>query len=187
MDRFRPVIAALALIGVLATQTPAARAEDKDDGASSRAPRVTVQIGELNVVLVSSDDQLYAFVDRIEDNAPAEDAAITVTRTGSRSPLEFTKASSGLFVAPYKRTTGLLQDVFTVSVESADGTGEQKATLVYEAAPVAAVRSTNGSFGRLLSIALVSGMIGSVATVLLMRRARRGHRADPPPPLVRVA
>ena len=180
LDRFRLMAVALTLIGALAFHAPGAFADGKDGGAG-RAPRATVRIGGVSAVLVASDEQLHVFLDRIADNAPAGDAAITVTRAGSRQPLVFTKVADGLFLAPYKRG-GHQQDVFKLALESADGTGEAQAILAYETDAVAPPRGTG--FAGLFAVASLSALIGAAATVFAMHRWRR--RTKPPVPLVKT-
>ncbi len=186
MDRLRPVLAAPGprgsllggLIGALLLSAAPALAGGDDDDASNRAPRAAMEMCDLGVVLVVADDRLQAYVDLIADNAPAIDAAITVTRAHSRSPLTMEKVADGLFTAPYKPARGVREDNLTVAVSSPAGRCEKKSTLVLEAASPAPVRGVG--FGRLLTIALVSGLIGSAVTVLLLqRRARRSGVAVP--------
>lgn len=166
------------LIGALLLSAAPALAAGDDDGASDRAPRTAMEMCDLGIVLVVADDRLQAYVDRIADNAPAIDAAITVTRAHSRSPLTMEKVADGLFTAPYKPARGVREDNLTVAVSSAAGRCETKTTLVLESASPAPVRGVG--VGRLLTIALVSGLIGSAVTVLLMqRRARRSGVAVP--------
>lgn len=177
-----PAIAAVALagslMGGLGFLAAPALADDGGDGASNRAPRTAMEMCDLGVVLVVADDSLQAYVDRIADNAPAEDAVITVTRAHSRSPLAMEKVADGLFTAPYKPGRGVRDDNLTVAVSTPAGKCEAKTKLVLESASPAPVRGVG--FGRLLTIALVSGLIGSAVTVLLMqRRARRSAVAIP--------
>lgn len=191
MRRFRHALGGLRhrwMVGllVLLTVGPAvALANGGEDAAPNRSPRVTVPIGGVTVVLVSNGDRLYAFVDRVEDNEPVEGAALTVSRTGSRSPVTLTEASSGLFVAPFKRG-GPVQDVFTVSLTSAHGSGERTVKLLYDDAPVAAARGGNRSFAGLLAIALVSGLIGAMGSMLALRWWIHRRRRAEAPPLVRA-
>ncbi len=194
MRRFQPVLSSfgagfgvgLGLLVLLLLAGPTgARADGGDEGAPNRSPRVTVPIGGVNVVLVANGEQLYAFVDRVEGNEPVEGAALTVTRAGSRTPVALTEASPGLFVAPLKRA-GLLQDVFSVSLTAPDGSGAATAKLLYDDVPVATAHAGGRSFGRLLSIALISGAIGAMGCLLTMRWWANRRRRAAAPPLVRM-
>src|SRR5205807_10505433 len=79
---FRPrgrLCAAFVLVGLLAAVPPSpVRADDGGDDGPQAAPRSVVKIGGVSVVLIAANDRLYAFVDRISDNAPAADAQLTV-------------------------------------------------------------------------------------------------------------
>lgn len=186
MRRFRLVPGWLGLLALLAAGPTAAVADGGDEAATNRSPRVTVPIGGATVVLVSNGNQLYAFVDRVEGNEPIDGAALTVLRAGGRSPVALREESPGLFVGPFKRGKQV-QDLFTVSLISPDGSGEGTAALIYDDAPVVAAPRSGGSFGRLLSIALVSGAIGAMGSVLAMRWWMNRRRRTEPPPLVRAA
>lgn len=175
--RLRPALAALGLTGALSL-TAAPVLAGGDDGAGGRAPRTAMEMCDVGVVLVVGDGRLHAYVDRVADNAPAEDAAITVTRAYSRSPMAMEKVAEGLFTAPYKPGRGVREDNLTVAVTTPAGRCETKTSLVLESASPPPARGIG--FGRLLTIVLVSGLIGSALTVLLMqRRARRSGVAVP--------
>lgn len=184
MRRFRLALGCFGLLTLLAAGPAGAVADDGEDAGANRSPRVTLPIGGATVVLVSNGSQLYAFVDRVEGNEPIDGAALTVTRAGGRSPVALSEESPGLFVGPFKRGK-LTQDLFTVSLASADGSGEGTATLVYDDAPIAAARG-GGGFGLLLSIALVSGAIGAMGSVLAMRWWMNRRRRAGAPPLARA-
>ncbi len=151
------------------------------DDAVQPSPRTAVEIGAASVVLVAANDKIYAFVDRLEDNAPVADSALSVDLAdGTR--LKLTRVSDGLFVAPFSRN-GRMQDAFLVSLVSQDGTGDATAEIAYgdvQAPEVPAFRldlRTNGA------IALVSGAIGAAlsASVMLLTlgRRRRGPVSAP--------
>ncbi len=165
------------LIGILLAGPTAAWA-DGDEASPTRSPRVTALIGGVNVVLVVNGDRLYAFVDRVDGNEPVEGAALTVQRNGKRAPVALTEAAPGLFIGPFKRSSQG-QDVFTLSLKSASGGGEQTATLVYEES--AAAKSGGSGVGRALTIALLSGLIGAGGSVLATRWWNRRKRGDAPP------
>lgn len=164
---------------------PAAAMADGDEASPARSPRVTVHINDVTVVLVVNGDRLYAFVDRVDGNEPLEGATLTILRNGKRAPMALTEQAPGLFIGPFKRS-GQSQDVFTLSLKAVDGGGEQTATLTYEDADAA--KSTGSGPGRVLLIALLSGLVGVGGGVLAMRWwNRRKRRAAPPTPPVHAA
>jgi hypothetical protein len=170
--RWRLGAAFLILCG-LATASPGpVRADDGDGSGPKPAPRAAVTIGGISVVLIAANDRLYAFVDRIADNAPADDASITVASANAAAQLDMQAATAGLFVAPFVRT-GHLRDVLTVGVRSADGSGQGTAALVYDDAP-SPVAGRAGS-GLEVFIALVAGALGaaSALAVVWYRQSRR--------------
>ncbi len=183
MSPVQPALARFAVLWLLIGGLflgPAAALADGDEDSPVRSPRVTVHINDADVVLVVNGDRLYAFVDRVEDNEPLEGATLTVLRSGKRAPVALTEQAPGLFIGPFKRS-GQSQDVFTLSLKTADGGGEQTATLVYEDA--AAAKSTGSGPGRVLVIALLSGLVGAGGGLLAMRWwSRRKRRAATPPP-----
>jgi hypothetical protein len=165
--------AAFALIAVLAAIPPGpVRADDGGDDAPKAAPRSVIKIGGVSVVLIATNDRLYAFVDRLSDNAPASDARVTVSRAAaSAAKLDMKRATGGLFVAPFDRT-GHLRDSFTVAVRSAAGTGQETAELVYSDVPVPAAKVTSGLEA---IIALVAGALGAALALAIVwfRQSRR--------------
>lgn len=168
--------AALAFIGLLAAVPPGpvrAAAAGDDTSGPKAAPRAVVTIGGVSVVLIAANDRLYAFLDRISDNAPAADARLTVSpaAAAAAAKLDMRRATSGLFVAPFVRT-GHLRDAFTVSVRSAAGTGQQTAELVYNDLPRATEKATSGLEA---FIALVAGALGAAMALAIVwfRQSRR--------------
>lgn len=182
MRPFQPALARFAVLWLLIGGLflgPAAALADGDEDSPVRSPRVTVHINDTDVVLVANGDRLYAFVDRVDGNEPLEGATLTVLRSGKRAPVALTEQAPGLFIGPFKRS-GQSQDVFTLSLKTVDGGGEQTATLVYEDA---AAKSTGSGPGRVLVIALLSGLVGAGGGLLAMRWwSRRKPRAATPPP-----
>jgi len=182
MRPFQPALARFAVLWLLIGGLflgPAAALADGDEDSPVRSPRVTVHINDADVVLVVNGDRLYAFVDRVDGNEPLEGATLTVLRSGKRAPVALTEQAPGLFIGPFKRS-GQSQDVFTLSLKTADGGGEQTATLVYEDV---AAKSTGSGPGRVLVIALLSGLVGAGGGLLAMRWwSRRKRRAATPPP-----
>ena len=49
-----------------------------DEVTVGPSPRTTIEIGGASVVLVAANDQIYAFVDRLEDNAPIIDFILSI-------------------------------------------------------------------------------------------------------------
>jgi hypothetical protein len=164
--------AMLLVCGLAAAPPTPVRADAGDDSGPRAAPRAVVKIGGVSVVLIAANDRLYAFVDRIADNAPAADASITVASANVAARLDMQAATAGLFVAPFVRT-GHLRDVFTVGVRAAAGSGQGTAELVYDDLP----RPEEGPAGSGLEafIALVAGALGaaSALAVVWYRQPRR--------------
>lgn len=164
----------LAVSGVaccLAVSAPSmARA---DDDAPKPAPRTAITIGGASVVLVAANDKLYAFVDRIEDNSPLEDGELSIdTAEGGsiamrRAPITMNKATAGLFVGPLDRR-GHMQDAFMVSLRSSEGSGEEPAEIIYNDIPDTPAINAAVSPASKVAVAVVSGGIGAIATVLVM-------------------
>jgi len=151
-----------------------------DDEAPKPAPRTTLQIGGVTIVLIAASDHLYAFVDRAEDNAPVRKAELSIDSVDGTS-LDVKQASEGLYVAPFNRT-GHMHDAFMVSLESPEGTGDAQAEIAYDDLP-----DTTGSDGRpslasKLAIALVSGGIGAIASALFLLW-RGGRKLTAPRPV----
>ena len=167
MGRLRAILATLGLMGVGFLATPVL-ADDGGDGAPNRAPRSAMEMCDLGVVLVVADDSLQAYVDRVADNAPAEDAVITVTRAHSRSPLAMEKVADGLFTAPYKPGHGVREDNLTVAVSTAAGKCEAKTKLVLESA--SPTPGGGGGFGGLLTRGVFSALLGGAVSFGLRLR-----------------
>jgi hypothetical protein len=150
-----------------------------DDEAPKPAPRTTLQIGGVSIVLIAASDHLYAFVDRTEDNAPVRKAELGID-TADGTSLDVKQASEGLYVAPFNRA-GHIHDAFMVSLESAEATGDAKAEIAYDDLPGTAGTDGRPSLASKLSIALVSGGIGAIgAALFLLWRAGRKLTAPRP-------
>jgi hypothetical protein len=170
------------MVLALLLAVPTARAGDSDK--PSPAPRTAVQVGGVAVVLISANDKLYAFVDRIEDNAPAGDAEISVDLADGSS-VAMTRASNGLFIAPFKRA-GRMQDAFMVSVKSKDGAGAVPAEIGYGDLVVASASPSHSELRGRLAIAVVAGAIGAVSAVgatMWLRGRRRAETPAQPAPI----
>ena len=155
---------ALAIGATALTATPAWA---DDDDAVKPAPRTAVEIDGASVVLIAANNQLYAFVDRIDDNAPVADAELTVDLADGTS-LALTKAAGGMFVAPFNRT-GHMHDAFMVSLHSKQSNGDVPAEIGYDDVPDAAASPVTAPIRTKLSISVVSAMIGAFGAALAMR------------------
>jgi len=152
-----------------------------DDDIVKPMPRATVTIGGASVVLIAAPDKLYAFVDRIEDNAPVEDAELAIdTSEGSsitmtRAPITMSEATAGLFVGPLNRK-GHMQDAFMVTLRSSVGDGQQPTEIIYTdvVPPITMLPLSN--VGSKIAVALVSAGIGAVTTAMLMLWLRSGRK-----------
>jgi hypothetical protein len=145
-----------------------------DDEAPKPAPRTTLQIGGASIVLIAANDHLYAFVDRVEDNAPVRDAELSID-SADGTALAVTRASEGLFAAPFNRA-GHMHDAFMVSLRSPDATGDAPAEIAYDDLPEATASDVRPTIASKLSIALVSGGIGAIGAALFMLWLRGGRK-----------
>ena len=182
---------------LVAMATPA-RADD--DEPLRPAPRTAITIGGASVVLVAPMDKLvtskdklmaamglappkgklYVFVDRLDNNAPVEDAKIQIdTADGDtidmhRAPLTMNKATAGLFVGTLNRA-GRQQDAFMVTLESSVGSGQQEAEITYtDVIPPPGMAMINQR--RDIAIAAVSASLGIITTVVFMLWLRASNR-----------
>jgi hypothetical protein len=152
-----------------------------DDDAPRPAPRTAITIGGASVVLVAAKDKIYAFVDRIEDNAPIADAQLELdTAEGTsinmhRAPITMNKATAGLFVGPFNRA-GHQQDAFMVTLRSSAGDGQEPAEITYTDIPDRNAVPAPQNVEAKLAMVAVSGSIGAVAAVMLMLWLRGGRR-----------
>jgi hypothetical protein len=150
-----------------------------DDDAPKPAPRTAIHIGGASIVLIAANDHLYAFVDRTADNAPLNNAELDIDSADGPS-LDISKASEGLFVAPFNRA-GHMHDAFMVSLRSPEATGEAPAEIAYDDLPDNAAGDASSGLASKIYIALVAGGIGAIATALFMfwltgRRKRTAAR-----------
>jgi hypothetical protein len=174
----RLVAVSLVVAGVYGLLLAPARADD--DGPPKPAPRTAIVIGGATVVLVSADNKLYAFVDRVEDNAPVTDAELSIDTsegasiTMNKVPITMNKATAGMFIGELNRK-GHAQDAFMVSLQSAAGTGDAPAEIAYNDVPDAVTAPAPPGIGEKIAMVLVSGSIGTLGAVLfvLWRGGRR--------------
>jgi hypothetical protein len=172
--RCRAILSMACLLAcALAGITPRhARADDAE--AVKPAPRTAIAIGGASVVLVAANGNLYAFVDRIADNAPVPDAELAINAAGGGT-IKPTRAMDGLFVAPFDRA-GHMHDAFMVTLRSAVASGDAPAEIAYDDLPDAGPAEDAARFGPRLAIALASASIGAIASALVMLRLRVRRR-----------
>jgi hypothetical protein len=177
-----PLARALTIVGLAAWLTVgAAGVARADDSGPSPMPRTAITIGGASVVLIATTDKLYAFVDRLDINAPVEDAQLQVdTADGgavamNRVPLTMNKATAGMFVGPLDRK-GHMQDAFMVTLHSSVANGQAPAEIAYTDAVPQASGTPTTSGAQELGVVLVSGAIGAVGAMVLMLWLRSGRR-----------
>lgn len=115
----------LALIVVLFAGLPLSAAATAAE-VDATLPRTSVRAGGLELVLVLAKDRLLAFVDRLDDNAPAGVRRLAVESGHRRWELE--EAGPGLYEAA-RPNLPPGQWPLTVDIDSRDGTGRFTATL----------------------------------------------------------
>jgi hypothetical protein len=173
----RPVLRLLTLCLALAVAAPPTASASQAVGDTEAAPRTTMDIGGVSVVLIASEGKLFAFLDRLEDNAPVKNGQLTVT-TADGKAIAFAPAASGLFVAPFDPGTRA-RDSFVVSVTSADGAGDATAEIVYKAANAELPVAEGGMRDKIL-IALAACGIGIVLGSMAVRRiSQKRHELRP--------
>ena len=107
-----------------------------DDDAPRPTPRTAITIGGASVVLVATKDKIYAFVDRIEDNAPIEDAQLELDTAEGSSINDAPGANNheqgdGGTIRRAVRSSGThMQDAFMVTLRSSAGDGEEPAEII---------------------------------------------------------
>ncbi len=149
--------------------------------ATKPFPRAAVEIAGTSVVLVVAGDRIYALVDRLDDNAPRADCALSIGLADGSS-LMLSRLENGIFAAPFNRA-GHSQDQFTITLVSHDGSGDGAAEIVYDDVP--APHAPLGHFDvRHTAIALVGGPIGALmggpfGRSLTARHAAVAHPATP--------
>jgi hypothetical protein len=167
---------AVLLAGSLALAAPPARAAG--DRSTGPAPRAAVEMAGLSVVLITANGKLHAFVDRQSDNAPAEDATLTVA-TAEGSAIRLRQTTAGLFVAPFD--PGQRQrDTFLIGVTSALGTADAIAEITYRPPGAAVTPPADETLRDRLLIAVLAGGIGLVlGSMAVRRRSQRQQQWRP--------
>lgn len=169
------VVAALCVLAALAA-APASAADDHQKAS----PRTEAEIGGASVVLVTANDRLYAFIDRVEDNAPVTDATLRIGLSDGLN-LKLAEVAGGMFVAPYDHT-GHARDLFVVTLASVDGSGEARPAITYDDGPAAEAASPSPRpASAFLSMALPQMSVAFAAVLALslaaVARARRRRLA----------
>jgi hypothetical protein len=149
-----------------------------DEDAARPSPRTAVEIGGASVVLVAANDRIYAFVDRLEDNAPETDAVLAVSLADGTS-LKPKRVADGMYVAPFTHA-GHMQDAFLVSLVSPDGAGDAAAEIAYGGEGTPEVPAPQVDLRGNAAIALVAGAIGAAmaTSAMLLTRNRRRRAAQ---------
>ena len=93
------------------------------------SPRVAMTVGPVGIVLIAANQQLYAFLDRLSDNAPVVGGKIKVK--APKADLTLSETAPGVYRAgPFLPAVG--HTPLSVSVESLLGAGQTAAVLVVE-------------------------------------------------------
>jgi hypothetical protein len=156
-----------------------------DDDARPPAPRTMIIIGGASVSLFAANNQLYAFVDRLNDNTPVNDAFLSVEISDESSliptsiPIAMKRSSEGGFVGPLKRA-GRQYNTFMVSLQSSAGSGDAPAQIIYTDAVINPAAILPSGASAPLPIAGVAGGIGAIVAAMLVLwwtswQKRRAH------------
>ena len=174
--RASPGLLALCLALGCLTLPQGARADGDTSGSPVKpAPRSAMEIGGVSVVLISTNDKLHVFIDRLADNAPADDAGVTISLTDG-ADLQLSRVAAGFFVSPFNRA-GRMRDAFVVSVKSASGTGEMATEIVYDDLPGEAVAVSSHDIQGKIGIALVAAALGAMGATMILRWFRNRRQA----------
>lgn len=145
----------------------AATASDED----RESPRVAAAVGPVGVVVVAANRKVYAFLDRLSDNAPV--AGGTVTVKAGKHELTLKESAPGVYRAgPFEPTVGSI--ALTVSINTALASGQMVADLVV--APNTPPQTVES---RLRSLWYGVGLVAVAGLGVLAWRSRR----RPLPPL----
>ncbi|MEP9378356.1 hypothetical protein ABLE91_16695 [Aquabacter sp. CN5-332] len=143
---FLPVGAALS--GAASAGPPAAAA------LAGPLPRVVTSVDGLDIVLVLSGDDLFAFVDRAEDNAPASVGELTVEIGKTRWILQ--PVSNGLFEAAHVALAAGHWPL-TVSLGLGGGTARIETAIDIVSAPASAPASHRWVWWLVAVVAALAG------------------------------
>ncbi|WP_146214687.1 hypothetical protein [Azospirillum thermophilum] len=153
--RLRRLTALMLLAGLVLpvlVLAPAARAAEEP----GPAPRVSLTVGGVGVVLIAANRQLYAFLDRTADNAPVTGGRVGVK--AGRTELQLAESSPGVYVGgPFAPTAPRV--ALTVSIDTAAGSGRAAAEIEMAHVPV---QSGGGGALRLLGWVLGLASAGGI-------------------------
>ena len=168
-------IAVVLLVAVLSI-VPAHANQD----AAKASPRGSVVIGGASVVLIAANDRIYALIDRLDDNAPVADAALSVDLSDGSS-LSLSRVSNGLFVAPFNHA-GRMEDAFMISLASPDGAGDGAAEIQYADIPPPEAPPVRFDLRATAAVTLTVGAAGALlgGGAMLLARTRRRRAAGSP-------
>lgn len=149
------------LTGTMAGNAIAANDEDRE------SPRVAAAVGPVGIVVVAANNRIYAFLDRLSDNAPVAGGTVTV-KTGKHE-LTLKESAPGVYRAgPFEPVVG--HTPLTVAIKTVMVSGQMVADLVVEPnAPAQTVESRLRPLWYGLGVLAVGGL------GFLAWRSRRRH------------
>jgi hypothetical protein len=149
------------IAGAVATSALAASDEERE------SPRVAASVGPVGVVVIAANNNIYAFLDRLSDNAPVLGGSVRIKTP--KTELVLKETAPGVYRAgPFEPLVG--RTALTVSVNSALGDGQMVADLVVE--PSASPQTVEG---RLRPLWYGFGLAAFVGLGFLAWRGRRRH------------
>ena len=124
----------LAFLAFASPSTPRSAGAAASPTEREAAPRTSVTIGDFSVVLIAADGRISVFVDRIADNAPADDIVLGLRPRGGAA-LRLEQPAPGLFVAPFSHAgrtrDGLVVTLAHVAAPAREAPDSAAAELVY--------------------------------------------------------
>lgn len=138
------------LSGAVAGSAVAATDDERE------SPRVSAAVGPVGVVVVAANHKMYAFLDRLSDNAPV--AGGTVTIKAGKHELTLKETAPGVYRSgAFEPTVG--HTPLTVSIKTTLASGQMVADLVVEPnAPPQTVESRLRPLWYGLGVLAVSGL-----------------------------
>lgn len=162
--RLSRLVALLLMVGLAAGAMPLPAVAAEEPGP---APRVSLTVGGVSVVLIAANRQLYAFLDRTADNAPVAGGRVGVK--AGRTELPLAESSPGVYVGgPFAPTAARV--ALTVSIDTAAGSGRAAAELVMAPAP-----AQSGGGGALRLLGWILGLAAAGGLGWFGWRAWRGR------------
>ncbi|WP_119829765.1 hypothetical protein [Azospirillum cavernae] len=108
-------------VGVFATSAFAEPNEDRE------SPRVAAAVGPVGIVVIAANNNIYAFLDRLSDNAPVPGGSVRIKT--SKAELILKETAPGVYRAgPFEPVVG--HTALTVSVNTTLANGQMVADLV---------------------------------------------------------